>query len=671
MKAQAQAAPRQPHPAHPAAQTKGKQRSGHYNLGGLPLSTPPQRATRAAAWNIFIAILASVLGLALTPESGQAATTTFTPVADTYTRSDMSSTNFGSQKRLSAQASSPTRRGYLRFDVKLPAGSVVTKATLRAKSVSSAFGTGVDLRGVADNSWAENTLTYSNAPTHDPSVSYAPDYANGSWVELNATKLATGPGLVSMALTTWSSAYHGFESRESDYDPELVVEYDPPPPPSPSPAGALHSTTAEPFVDAAGRAVRLHGFNLTPVWSDKPGQTWTLARYQQIRDKGFNAVRLVLKWSDFEPTRGAFNQTHLSTLDTAIARAKAAGLYVILDEIHLYGSGGFDYVPSWARFGDSVTSVRTNAAGYLKLLAGRYRSEPAVAAYDPVNEFHRWPIDQNGVLRAYDQLIREIRTVDPGKIVLVEPTYGDTSVAGDLADFSNLTDKRNVVWSIHDYFAGGDDDGYAADGSKTGVYVYGGRTGYPSPDPRELENHLKVHVDKTRAAGLPIWIGEYGIGDGVANHAQWIKDKVALFEKYGLGRGWWEYRTTSPMSATSSDGSWKPWIGLITPGATPTPPPADTAPPETSITSGPAEGGTDSSTSASFGFSSEQGATFECRLEESPFTPCSSPKDYTGLADGPHAFEVRARDAAGNLDPTPARRTWVVDAEPSEPSPTS
>ncbi len=73
MKAQAQAAPRQPHPAHPAAQTKGKQRSGHYNLGGLPLSTPPQRATRAAAWNIFIAILASVLGLALTPESGQAA----------------------------------------------------------------------------------------------------------------------------------------------------------------------------------------------------------------------------------------------------------------------------------------------------------------------------------------------------------------------------------------------------------------------------------------------------------------------------------------------------------------------------------------------------------------------------------------------------------------------
>ena len=641
-------------------------------MTGSGVLVPPRGpASRLTIGRLTPALVGVVLvGLLVAAPSAGAATQTFSPVADTSTRSDQPGVNFGTSVRFSAEESSPRRRAYLRFNVGIPAGSSVRRATLRLKSLSTGGPAGVALKGLATNAWNETTLTYSNAPALGSTVARTGAYQGNSWVGLNATPFVKGRGAVSMGLTTASASYHGFHSRESAADPQLVVEYDQPPPPSPSPAGALHSTTAEPFVDAAGRAVRLHGFNLTPVWSGKPSQTWTLARYQQIRDKGFNAVRFVLKWSDFEPTKEAFNQTHLSTLDTAIARAKAAGLYVILDEIHLFGSGGFNYVPSWARIDDSVTSVRRNAAGYLKLLAGRYRSEPAVAAYDPVNEFHRWPIDQNGVLRAYDQLIREIRTVDPGKIVLVEPTYGDTSVAGDLADFSNLTDKRNVVWSIHDYFAGGDDDGYAADGSKSGAYVYGGRTGYPSPNPRELENHLKVHVDKTRAAGLPIWIGEYGIGDGVANHAQWIKDKVALFEKYGLGRGWWEYRTTSPMSATSSDGSWKPWIGLITPGATTTPPPADTAPPETSITSGPVEGGTSSSTSSRFAFSSEAGATFECRLEGASFTPCSSPKDYTGLADGPHAFEVRARDAAGNLDPTPARRTWVVDAEPSEPSPT-
>ncbi len=106
---------------------------------------------------------------------------------------------------------------------------------------------------------------------------------------------------------------------------------------------------------------------------------------------------------------------------------------------------------------------------------------------------------------------------------------------------------------------------------------------------------------------------------------------------------------------------WKPWVGLLVPSATPPPSPsADTTPPDTSITSGPGEGSTSSSESASFGFSStEAEATFECRLDGAAFAACSSPKEYTGLADGSHTFEVRAIDAAANVDQTPAKRTWT------------
>jgi len=85
----------------------------------------------------------------------------------------------------------------------------------------------------------------------------------------------------------------------------------------------------------------------------------------------------------------------------------------------------------------------------------------------------------------------------------------------------------------------------------------------------------------------------------------------------------------------------------------------DTTPPESAIDSGPS--GTAEPPQASFAFSSpDSGASFRCRLDGSAFAPCTSPIDYTGLAAGGHSFEVKAVDAAGNDDPTPATRSWTV-----------
>ena len=108
-------------------------------------------------------------------------------------------------------------------------------------------------------------------------------------------------------------------------------------------------------------------------------------------------------------------------------------------------------------------------------------------------------------------------------------------------------------------------------------------------------------------------------------------------------------------------GADKVWSFATTSG----PPPSDTTPPETTIDSGPS--GTVSSASASFGFSSsETGSTFQCSLDGVAFATCTSPKDYTGLSDGSHTFEVKATDAAGNTDATPATRSWSVDATAPE-----
>jgi len=81
--------------------------------------------------------------------------------------------------------------------------------------------------------------------------------------------------------------------------------------------------------------------------------------------------------------------------------------------------------------------------------------------------------------------------------------------------------------------------------------------------------------------------------------------------------------------------------------------------PDTTITAAPPA--RSNSSSASFSFTaSEAGSTFACRLDGSAFAACTSPQSYSGLALGSHSFQVRATDAAGNTDPTPASYTWIV-----------
>lgn len=87
----------------------------------------------------------------------------------------------------------------------------------------------------------------------------------------------------------------------------------------------------------------------------------------------------------------------------------------------------------------------------------------------------------------------------------------------------------------------------------------------------------------------------------------------------------------------------------------------DVTPPQTGITSGPGEGVTITDSTPTFGFGSETGASFQCRIDGGAFAACISPRTVPALSDGRHSFQVRARDLAANLDPTPASRSFTVD----------
>jgi hypothetical protein len=87
------------------------------------------------------------------------------------------------------------------------------------------------------------------------------------------------------------------------------------------------------------------------------------------------------------------------------------------------------------------------------------------------------------------------------------------------------------------------------------------------------------------------------------------------------------------------------------------------APPQTAIDDGPS--GLTNWSEPSFEYSSpDERAGFECSVDRAPFERCGylHEKIEPALTDGPHRFEVRAVDESGTVDPTPALRSFTVDA---------
>jgi endoglycosylceramidase len=163
--------------------------------------------------------------------------------------------------------------------------------------------------------------------------------------------------------------------------------------------------------------------------------------FAQMRQLGFDVVRLVLNWSQLEPTPGTYAPTYLSRVAQVVGWARQQGIYVILD-MHqdqysrfilpapagttpagCSPSGGSDGAPAWAVFtdgkpacafeGQAALNPASSAAfsefwhnhpvagnlgsspgpglqdhyiGALTALADRFTGDPTVLGYEIMNE---------------------------------------------------------------------------------------------------------------------------------------------------------------------------------------------------------------------------------------------------------------------------------------------
>ena len=77
---------------------------------------------------------------------------------------------------------------------------------------------------MADTTWKQSTITWSNAPPFGATpLATAGAVALDSWIELDVTGYVTGNGTYSFALVNQSADLAMYSSREGPNPPQLVL----------------------------------------------------------------------------------------------------------------------------------------------------------------------------------------------------------------------------------------------------------------------------------------------------------------------------------------------------------------------------------------------------------------------------------------------------------------
>ncbi|GAA3082151.1 DUF7594 domain-containing protein [Streptosporangium carneum] len=251
-----------------------------------------RKALTAASMAVAVGGTAVFTAATLSGGVANAATATFTPVADTYVDNGNTSTNYGTSGQLGVD-NSPVKRAFLRFTVAGISGPISTvKLRVHTDNVSgAASGNGGTFKGVSNTTWSETGTTWNNQPSIDgATLGTLGSVAQNAWYEIDVTSYVTGNGTYSIGVTSSSSDGADYDSRESGAStaPQLVVTTDagPTPTATSSPTPTPTATSGDPVLVGAGDISNSgSGDSATAALLDNiPGTVFTLG--DNVYDNG-------------------------------------------------------------------------------------------------------------------------------------------------------------------------------------------------------------------------------------------------------------------------------------------------------------------------------------------------------------------------------------------------
>lgn len=243
-----------------------------------------------------------------------------------------------------------------------------------------------------------------------------------------------------------------------------------------------------------------------------------------ISENGFNSVRLALNARHLchAAAEGlAFDRKTIGYVDLLIEWCKAYGIYVILD---VHGAPGGQTGQNIDDSEDDQPRLfmedryQQELIELWAMLANRYKDEPAVAAYDLMNEpLPNWFSQYNDLLMPlYQTLIATIREIDPKHVIILEGLHWAT----DFSVFDVLGPKDvadNIMLEFHKYWS--------------------------HPD----QESLVPFIESAQRLKAPLFMGEGG-----ENNLDWYTTVFPLYERLDISWSFWTYKKmdcdNSPIS---------------------------------------------------------------------------------------------------------------------------
>lgn len=238
--------------------------------------------------------------------------------------------------------------------------------------------------------------------------------------------------------------------------------------------------------------------------------------FDNIRALGMNVVRVPFAWWNILTDDGELRADAFTRLDWAVRCCAERGMYVILD-LHAARGSQNNQDNSGEMNGSNLwkePSYQDQTVFLWEQVAAHYKGEPAVAAYDLLNE-PGGDFKSTGATQweFFDRAYQAIRAIDPAHIIMVESCWDPEDLpAPDRCGW------ENVVYQYHFYKWNADND-YRA---------------------QKLNVDVKLHKIGQAAYPVPSFLGEFTLFQSME---AW---EYALNAYSAAGMGWtiWTYKVT-------------------------------------------------------------------------------------------------------------------------------